>query len=403
MEEKIKILYVISRLNIGGPTFHVLSLTQKFSNGSFESCLISGSPEVQEGHLSPQEQGIKHFFIPSLQRSLHPIKDMITFLKLLKLIFKIKPHIVHTHQAKAGLLGRLAGIVAGVPVRIHTFHGHVFHSYFSKWKTKAFIILERWLAKHSHLIAISPSQKKELEYFLKNPPSLTMLPLALPLKHLHEKTKTRTLRQELNIAQETVLIGIVGRIAPIKNHHFFLNVVEKISSLNSQVKFLIIGDGENRPEIKDKIKEKNLQKNIIILGWRNDLQNIYSSLDIVVLTSLNEGTPVSLIEALAAGKPVISTNVGGVSDIVQNHKNGFLIDHFDLDEFVSKLRVLIEDKILREKMGQSTQQEILNRYDEEKIREQMSDFYKNLIKNKTSSYIGAKHRGVGGEEYFTQI
>ena len=390
--EKIRILRIISRLNIGGPSIHSLLLSKKLESQFFESHLIFGTSNTLEGTLAPTgAQSFNYYYIPTLQRDISLLKDLRSFISILKIIKKVRPHIVHTHQAKAGLLGRIAALTMGVPIRIHTFHGHVFHSYFSHWKSKFFILLERILARYSHLIAISENQKKELEIYLKHPPSISVIPLGLELKTFQNLPPQGHVKKQWGFPINSVLVGIVGRLAPIKNHDLFLDIAQELKNKCPHVIFLIVGDGERRPYLEKRIQNENLD-NIKMLGWQRDLKTIYSLLDIVVLTSLNEGTPVSLIEAAACQKPIVSANVGGVSSIVQHETNGYLVHNHNKSDFINFLEKLIQNKELRETMGKSLQQKIIEYFGEDHLVQDIEGLYK-----KTGSKYRAKHRGVGGK------
>ena len=374
--EKIRILRIISRLNIGGPSIQALLLSKKLDPAQFEPHLVFGTTDPSEGSLAPTKNESFHYFhVPTLQREISILKDLKSFISILKIIRKVKPHIVHTHQAKAGLLGRSAAILLRVPVRIHTFHGHVFHSYFPTWKTRFFLILERILARYSHLIAISDTQKKELESHLKSSPTVHVIPLGLELKKFENLPPQEPLKKKWGYREDHILIGIVGRLVPIKNHDLFLDIARELKSKFSHVKFLIVGDGERRPYLEKRIHNENLD-HVRILGWQYDLREIYSLLDIVVLTSLNEGTPVSLIEAAASGKPIVSASVGGVTSIIQHETNGYLIHKHDKTAFVNSLEKLIQNKELREKMGKSLKQETMKHFDENRLVKDIEGFYK---------------------------
>ena len=375
-KEKIRVLRVISRLNIGGPSIQALLLSKKLDPSQFEPHLVFGTTNPSEGSLAPtKNESFQFYHVPTLQREISLLKDLKSFISILKIIKKVNPHIVHTHQAKAGLLGRSAAILLGVPIRIHTFHGHVFHSYFPTWKTRLFLMLERILARYSHLIAISDTQKKELESHLKSSSTVHVIPLGLELKKFENLPPQEPLKKKWGYREDQILIGIVGRLVPIKNHDLFLDVARDLKSKFSHVKFLIVGDGERRSYLEKKIHNENLD-HVRILGWQYDLREIYSLLDIVVLTSLNEGTPVSLIEAGASGKPIVSTSVGGVASIIQHETNGYLIHKHDKTAFVNSLESLIQNKELREKMGKKSQSEIIGRFNEDRLVKDIEAFYK---------------------------
>ena len=382
-KKEIRILRIITRLNIGGPSIHVAYLSQ-FLNPHphyyFKTMLVSGKTGPREGtyHLF-ETKNFDHIYLPSLQRELHPFKDLIAFFQILKIIFIFKPDIVHTHEAKAGLLGRCAAFFLRVPIKIHTFHGHTFHGYFSIWKSHFFLFFEKILSRISHIIVISPKQKKEIVFFLKSPPSLLLIPLGLPLHDLSEKPETLTLRQEFNIPDSAIVVGWVGRFVPIKNIFMILHIAKKIISQRNDVFFTLIGDGELRSRIEEWTSQEHLKDRILLLGFRSDLRNIYHSIDIATLTSLNEGTPVSLLEASACGKPVVATRVGGIEDIISHGHTGFLADIHDDFRFTNYLLQLIENEDLRRQLGHNARSTILDAYDISRLRGDIHSLYRQLI------------------------
>ena len=303
------------------------------------------------------------------------------FYKLFLLIFKEKPNIIHTHTAKAGTLGRIAGLLYKSFVNrrcilVHTFHGHVLHSYFGKGKTKVFIWTERLLAKFTdRIIAVSSAIRNELlQLRVGNSKKVIVIPLGLELDNF------LTISSQNN---SEIKIGIIGRLAPIKNHLMFLKVIKKIMHLNLQTptKFIVVGDGELRESLENYAQSLGLDNIIEFRGWQRDLVNLYTNLDIVALTSLNEGTPVSLIEAMAAGRPVVATNVGGVKDLV-NGDRGFLVKLGDVDSFASALKCLIDDEKLRSRMGRSGREFVRNNFTKDRLIDDIKELYEELLKER---------------------
>ncbi|MBU2035362.1 MAG: glycosyltransferase, partial [Candidatus Omnitrophica bacterium] len=300
---KIKILRLIARLNIGGPAIHTILLTQGLDQARFESLLVCGSIGKDEGDMSyyALEKDVKPFFIPQLRRELNFFNDSVSFLKILRLIFTLRPDIIHTHTAKAGTLGRASGIIYNIcnllsnrKIRlVHTFHGHVFEGYFSFFKTKLFIYIERVLSYFtSKIITVSAAVKNELILLgISKANKIEVVPLGFEL----DKFLDITLRDN-----DVLSIGVVGRLVPVKNHHLFLKSAAKLLKENPGVdlRFKIIGDGELRKELVGYSRILGISDYVDFLGWQRDLVKVYSGLDIVALTSLNEGTPVSIIEAM---------------------------------------------------------------------------------------------------------
>ena len=358
-----KVLRIINRLNIGGPTYNAAYLT-KYLSDDFETLLVAGEKDETEdsSQFILHELGLKPIIIPEMKRAVNLKNDRIAYQKIKEIIADFKPDIVHTHASKAGAIGRLAAYKMKVPVILHTFHGHVFHSYFGKVKTTIYKTIERNLARKStKIIAISAIQKKELSTIHKiaKPNKIEVIPLGFDLNKFKEnqKGKRNSFRQKWLIEDDEIAIGIIGRLVPIKNHHFFLNVAKNISKLSTKkVRFLIIGDGELRDDLEnyctqleiDFSTEKNATNALLTFtSWITDIDVALAGLDIVALTSKNEGTPVSLIEAQAAGKPIVSTNVGGIENIVIPNETALLSNINDEQLFTENMLSLIEDDIKR--------------------------------------------------------
>jgi len=328
-ENKIKILRIISRLNIGGPSIHVHLLTNGLNAERFDSKLVTGKISPQEGDMSY----LFHYYdkqpiiVPELQREISLRMDMKAFIQILKIIFREKPDILHTHTAKAGSSSRFAGLLCNILSShqvhmVHTFHGHVFEGYFSKVNSLLFLNIERFLARVTDVvIAISETQKHELaeKYRIAPASKIRTLELGFDLRPFFSgKSMKGAFRQSLGIDEDTLLIGIVGRLVPIKNHEMFFKAAGLFLEQNPgiQVQFIIVGDGELRNELKACCQKQGLTRYIKFCGWVKNVPFVYADLDILALTSLNEGTPVSIIESMAASVPVIATDAGGVQDLM---------------------------------------------------------------------------------------
>lgn len=394
----MKILRILNRFNVGGPTHNATYLT-KFLAPEFETKLIAGKKLSSEASSEYQliENQIDYIILENMNRTLNPFKDLKSFYEIRSIIKNFKPDIVHTHASKSGALGRFAAFSCKVPIVLHTFHGHVFHSYFGLIKTYFFIFIERFLAKKSSaIIAISELQKNELVNDFKICPEekISVIPLGFDLEkfQINSEEKRKKFRKEFNINSE-VCIGIVGRLTPIKNHEFFIKIIKQsLSQTSKSIKVFIIGDGEDKESIIDFSAINNLsisthtKKNhnalIHFTSWRSDMDYVYAGLDIVALTSKNEGTPVTLIEAQASNKPIVSTNVGGVSDIVEDYKTGFLSEPDDEINFVKNLVRLIEDRELRESMGAAGYINVSDKFSYMRLVSDVKLLYKRLIHEK---------------------
>lgn len=390
ISEKIHVLRVIARLNIGGPAIHTILLTKLLSPERFSSTLVTGIVSQSEGDMRyfADEQGIAPSIIPELGREIHWYHDLLALWKLYRLIRTLRPTIVHTHTAKAGMLGRLAAKLAGVPIIIHTFHGHVFHSYFSRRKTQIFLWIERILGKLTDaIITVSAKQREEIiSYRIGNPEKISAIGLGLELqKFINCENRCGKLRQELGIEIDIPLIGIVARLVPVKAHTYFLEAAKTVLEKLPTAQFIIAGDGELRDSLEQYAKTLGIETQVHFLGWRQDLPEIYSDLDLVVLSSLNEGLPVTLIEAMAAGKPVVAAQVGGVGDLVVHEKTGLLVAPKESDALAKGilhiLNLPVED---RSTMGKAGRARVYPKYHIDTLVNNIEALYEELLGQKKS-------------------
>jgi len=392
-----RILRIANRFNLGGPTFNVAYLT-KYLPDDYETLLIGGDKEENEASSSHilSDLGITPVIVPEMQREISLGVDMAAYRAIEKIIDDFKPDIVHTHASKPGAIGRLAAHNRKVPVIVHTFHGHYFHSYFGALKTNMFKQIERSLAKRtSKIIAISDIQKHELsvEHKIAPPDKFEVIPLGFDLDRFRTDTdsKRAAFRKEFNIQDDEVAIGIIGRLVDVKDHKYFLRLVKNVLDTTSKkVRFFIVGDGEMRQELEAYCQELNIQFNafpnyqpanapLTFCSWRTDIDQINAGLDIVVLTSKNEGTPVSLIEAQASGTPVVSTNVGGVENVVEHRKTGLLAEFTDEAKMTEHLLSLIEDEKLRLEMSKTGWNHVGERFHYTRLTCNMDKLYRSLL------------------------
>jgi glycosyltransferase involved in cell wall biosynthesis len=394
-----KILRIHNRLIIGGPTLNVLYLT-KYLAPEFETLLIVGEKESHEkdAFYLAKQMGIEPVVVPEMGRSIHPLKDYKAYRHIKKIMTDYKPDIVHTHAAKPGAVGRLAAASLNVPAIVHTYHGHVFHSYFGRWKTQFIIRTERWLGKKTDaIVAISEQQKKELteEFRIAPAEKFRIVPLGFELHRFREEQeeKRKKFRREFKLRDDEIAIGIIGRLVPVKNHHLFLEGIAHVLHQSSKkIKAFIIGDGETRRSLEEKAgllgitftaaEQYNEDAQLVFTSWRSDIDVINAGLDIVALTSLNEGTPVSLIEAQAANKPVISTRVGGIRDIVIEEETALLSDVRDVKRFGENLLRLVDDDALRNRLGKGGADFVMKRYSVQRLASDMATLYRELLSGK---------------------
>jgi glycosyltransferase involved in cell wall biosynthesis len=324
--------------------------------------------------------------------------DTRAFREIKKIIEEYRPHIVHTHAAKPGAIGRLAASVCKVPVIVHTYHGHVFHSYFGKAKTQFFIQAERYLAsKTDRIIAISDQQKTELvdTFRICKPEKMTVIPLGLDLRKFYEDQEQKRIRfrKKLGISDDELAIGIVGRVVPIKNHKLFIDAIQEVLSKTSRkLRFVVVGDGDMRESLfslldqylitYNYLPEQTQPAQVTFTSWLTEMDEVYAGLEIVALTSLNEGTPVSLIEAQAANKPIVSTRVGGVEDVVIENKTALLCPSEQVSPFSDALLRLTENDHLRHQMGQFGNQHVKDRFDKDRLVSDVRSLYHQLLAEK---------------------
>ncbi|MFI5371468.1 MAG: glycosyltransferase family 4 protein [Candidatus Eisenbacteria bacterium] len=381
-------LRIIARLNVGGPAIHTVLLTSGLEDRVFHSTLVTGVRSESEGDMGylAREAGVEPRVIPEIGRELTWRNDLVALWKLVGLMRELRPWIVHTHTAKAGALGRLAAILAGVPIRVHTFHGHVFHGYFGPLKTRMFIGIERLLGRFTdRIVAISERQLEELCDIYRVAPRarFAVIPLGFDLRSFAGAERHRgELRRALGVPDGRALIGIIGRLVPIKNHAMFLDAARRILDARGDAGFVIVGDGELRGELERTVREHGLSDRVYFLGWRRDLDVIYADLDVVALTSNNEGTPVAVIEAMAAGRPVVSTRVGGAVDVVEDEGTGLLVPAGDATAFTRAVLRLLADPALRARLGARGRELALARYDSARLVADVRRLYLELLAGK---------------------
>jgi len=407
-----KVVRVIARLNVGGPAKHVVWLTSGLREAGFDTQLVTGKvPEGEEdmGYFA-SEMGVFPQYFPEMSREIS-LKDAVMVWKLFRLFLRERPDIVHTHTAKAGTVGRAAGllyrwltpgILIGKPRQckfVHTYHGHVFHSYYGRGRTRLFLAIERLLAKlvTDRLIVVSMQQRSEIgeKFRVGRPDQLKVVPLGLDLGLFAEhSTRRAKFRHEFCIPDDALLVGIVGRLTEIKNHQMFLNVVARLKAIDpacrrqGAVRFIIVGDGTLRESLELQTETLGLEKDVIFVGNRKDPEYFYPALDVVALTSRNEGTPLTLIEAMANARPVVATSVGGVVDLLgdviedgpyQVCRRGIAVPPDDVEAFVAALSRIIRDRSLRQELGDRGLEFVEVNYSKERLFEDIKGLYAELI------------------------
>jgi len=386
-KKKVRVLRILNRFNIGGPVWNVCMLT-KYISSDFETKLIGGKATPTEGDASSilKNLEIEAEIILPMSREVNMFLDYQSFREIKKIIRSYQPDIVHTHASKAGFLGRLAAISAHVPVIVHTFHGHVFEGYFSPPKTYLIKTIERWLAKKSSaIVAISELQKKDLtqKYAIAPASKVHLIPLGFDLQRFYPSTEKRqTARQNYQLSEGTIAVGIVGRLTEIKNHNMFIQAAALVLQNEKKThKFFIVGDGELKDALVEKVKALGIEDFVVFTSWIEAIEGFYSAMDIICLTSLNEGTPVTLIEAQASGIPVISTNVGGVKDMVVDGETGVILKTMEDVELSETINELSASKAQRLQMSKNAHNFVVNRFTYLRLIENMEKLYFELTQN----------------------
>ncbi|MFM7664793.1 MAG: glycosyltransferase [Bacteroidota bacterium] len=385
--DKIRVLRILNRFNVGGPVWNVALLT-KYLPEEYTTKLIGGKATASEAdaQIIIDQLGIEALLIPSLSREVSVRNDMTAFFALRKIIRQFKPHIVHTHASKAGLLGRLAAMTAGVPVIVHTYHGHVFEGYFSPFKTKIIRQVERFLARRSNaIITISEAQKDAItqKFTIVSATKTHVIPLGFDLARFYPNDAHRIeARERFKLAKDWVAVGIVGRLTAIKNQQMFLQAAAMLVATSSEkYRFFIVGDGELMQELRGLADELGIAQYVEFTSWIFPMEDFYSAMDLICLTSLNEGTPVTLIEAQASGIPVISTRVGGVENTMIDGKTGLLMHSFDPMELAEKIDFLSKDIEQRIQMSKNAHTFAKQHFSYTELIRNMDEMYKKLLTN----------------------
>jgi glycosyltransferase involved in cell wall biosynthesis len=345
---RARVLRVIARLNVGGPAIHATLLTERLDPSRYDSLLVTGREAEAEGNYLTLygKTPARLVLVPTLGREIRGGQDVVAFAQLVRLMRRFRPDVVHTHTAKAGTLGRLAARVCRVPRVVHTYHGHVLQGYFSPPKARLFLAIERWLGRHTdRLLTVSEGIRHELLALgIGRPDRFQVLPLGLDLDGFLDAEALRgELRRELGFTGDEFLVGIVARLVPIKAHETFFRAAAAVAGRLSGARFIVVGDGERRAELEALARSLGLWERVRFLGWRRDLERVYADLDVVALTSRNEGSPVSLIEAMAAARPVVATRVGGVPDLVDSGVNGVLVPVDDAAALARAIEMIAGD------------------------------------------------------------
>ncbi len=404
MTEPIRILRVIGRLNVGGPALHVAYLSAGLAKRGYETTLVAGSVARGEDSMAfvAESLGVSVVRLGEMRRDISPLRDSVALAHLVRLIRETRPHILHTHMAKAGAVGRLAALASGdarPPVVLHTFHGHVLRHYFDPVRTTAFRLLERWLARSTTaLVAVSPQVRDELVELGVAPGkqfAVVRLGIELSARVGSEDGRVEQ-RRLLGISPDRFVVGWIGRMTAVKRADHVLLAFRQLRESGVDACLCLVGDGPDRPAIERRAHELGIMRDTLFLGFQQDVAPFYAAFDALLLPSASEGTPVSAIEALAAGRPVVATRVGGVPDVVRDGEDGLLAEPGAIDELSERLVRLARDPSLRERMGAAGRERVGRRYGVERLVDEMDLLYRSLLEASPSSSRTSRRAATGG-------
>ena len=388
--ERVRVLRVIARLNMGGPALHVAYLSAGLRNRGYDTTLVAGSLALGEESMAgvAERLGAPIVTVPELHREISPLRDLRAVYHLADLIREVRPHILHTHTAKAGAIGRLAARLAGdagPSIVVHTFHGHVLRGYFDPVRSTAFRLLERWLARRTTaLVAVSPEVRDDLVSLGVAPrEQFTVVRLGIELEQRvgggdGDRARLET-RHALGIPPDRFVVGWIGRMTAVKRADDVLLVMRRLRELDVDAVLCMVGDGPDRDAVERRAHELGIVRDSLFLGYQDEVASYYAAFDALVLPSANEGTPVSAIEALGGGRPVVATRVGGVPDVVRDGIDGFLVEPGDVDAMAERLSALAADPPLRHRMGEAGRASVHERYSVERLLNDVDALYRRLL------------------------
>ena len=386
--ESIKVLRVIARLNVGGPALHVAYLSAGLADRGYDTTLVAGTVGSGEASMAfvAEKRGVRIVTLNDLHREIAPLGDLRTILRLARLIRTERPTILHTHTAKAGAVGRIAALLAGdarPPVIVHTFHGHVLRGYFNPALTAGFRLLERMLARvATALVAVSPEVRDDLVALGVAPASkfaVVRLGIELDERVDYAEEERKATRRLLGIPPDAFVVGWIGRMTAVKRTEDIARTLQALVERGVDGYLCLVGDGPDRTRLERRMHELGVAKRCLFVGYQENVARFYDAMDVLLLTSVNEGTPVSVIEALAAGRPVVATRVGGVSDVVRDGVDGFLAEVADVESLAARLAELAGDPELRARMGSAGRAHVIERYAVARLVDDVDRLYRALL------------------------
>jgi len=389
----IRVLRVIARLNVGGPALHVAYLSAGLAERGYETTLVAGDVAKGEESMAfvAESAGVEVVRLPGLSREISPLRDFLAVLNVAREIRRTRPHILHTHTAKAGAIGRAAAVLAGRArprVVVHTYHGHVLNGYFGPVGTAVFRAIERLLGLTSDaLVAVSPQVRDDLVDLDVAPATrFAVVRLGIDLQpRVESSVEPAALRRRLGIGPGRFVIGWFGRMTAVKRTRDLVDVLVAVRAEGVDACLLLVGDGADREALESYAKERGVARDLFLLGYQKEVGDWYALADAVVLTSVNEGTPVTIIEALAAGRPVVTTAVGGVRDVVRDGVDGFLVDVGDTGAMASRLAQIAGDPEIAERLGASGRKRVIDRYAVTRLVDDVDRLYRALLADASSA------------------
>ena len=381
-QSPIRVMRIIARMNVGGPAVQVSELMLGFNTTEFDQRLYTGfCADDEADYLETVATGVKAIRIVGFGRQVSLGGDIRAFTTLVKEIRKFKPHVIHTHTAKSGFLGRIASIISLQPsIRVHTFHGHLLNGYFGSFKRLLVVIAEKFLAIFTdQLLAVGDKVRQDLLHTgIGSKEKFGLMPPGLAIAEIPAKVESL---KSLGLSVERLQCGFIGRVTQIKRPDRFLDVVSEINKRGVDLDFFIAGDGELLESSRIRILKQDLP--VKILGWQTEIEKVLSAADIIMLTSDNEGTPLSLIQAGMAGLPVVTTNVGSVPEVVLDGITG-IITNSNVQEIADALQKLVHDGALRQQLGKAAQEFTLANFGVQRLVHDHEELYKKLLTSRAN-------------------
>ncbi len=397
----MKIARAIARLNIGGPAIQAVLLTRELADAGHSTSLLVGNVPESEGSMEylADEMGVDLVRISGLSREVSVFSDLRAFWNLYRWLKRERPDILHTHTAKAGALGRLAAFASGIPC-VHTYHGNVFEGYFSRKKSAAYVLIERLLARGTkRIIAVSPRQREDLAGRFRVAPAdrISTVRLGFDLDGFLNVAQARFSE---NNGHRPLSVAWVGRLTAVKDPLMFPKIAALCAGANANTTFLMVGDGELRAQVEAENRSLGLADRLRLIGWQRDMVSIYRQVDTLLLTSINEGTPVAAIEAMAAGCAVVLPDVGGVADLMWGHPenlsgyslfdNGILVTRRTPETFAAALNWLALNPQRRARMGRAANLFAQQNFSKERLVQEIEKVYVSVLDQRNGRHTRPK-------------